>query len=115
MELKSRDALEIWRQALIGSLRKDEPDLSVRQMAVLLSIHLSEKPVTVRGLAADLMISKPAVTRAVDRLEQLGFARRQPDASDKRSILIERSVRGSVFLTDFGLSVASAINNRLRD
>jgi DNA-binding MarR family transcriptional regulator len=58
-------------------------------------------PHTVRGLAAFLNISKPAVTRALDRLGKLGFARRKIDEHDRRSVLVQRTVKGSVFLREF--------------
>ena len=61
-----------------------------------------------RGLAAGLAIAKPAVTRAVDRLEHLGLVRRLPDRDDRRSIIVGRTVRGCVFLYDFGETVADA-------
>ena len=79
-------------------MRSDDPDLTVRQLAVLLTIHAARAPCTVRGLAADLAISKPAVTRAIDTLEKLELCRRQPDEADRRSVLIQRTVRGSVYV-----------------
>ena len=61
-----------------------------------------------RGLAALLRISKPAVTRALDRLGMLGLARRRRDDQDRRSVLVQRTVKGSVFLSDFAESVSAA-------
>lgn len=83
------------------SVRRDGPDLTARQMAVLTTIYLDPPPHTVRGLAEHLSISKPAVTRALDRLSALGLARRKTDETDRRSIQVQRTVRGSVFLSDF--------------
>ena len=61
-----RQTLDQWRGAICESLRRDGPDLSARQMAIMLTIYLTAPPHTVRGLAAELSISKPAVTRALD-------------------------------------------------
>ncbi len=95
-------ALELWRQVLTTSVRSEQPDLSARQMAIILTVYLMEKAQTVRGLAADLNISKPAVSRALDRLGELGFIRRKRDDEDRRNVLVQRTVKGSVFLSEFG-------------
>ncbi len=94
-------ALGLWREVLVASVRQDGPDLSARQMAIMLQIYLTDPPHTVRGLAALLNISKPAVTRALDRLSVLGYVKRKRDQEDKRNVLVQRTVRGSVFLSDF--------------
>ncbi|MGQ9371355.1 MarR family transcriptional regulator [Azospirillum sp. ST 5-10] len=101
-------ALGLWRAALIDSVRQAGPDLSARQMAIMLQVYLTDPPHTVRGLAAILSISKPAVTRALDRLSVLGFIRRKRDTEDKRNVLVQRTVRGSVFLSDFAELVIRA-------
>ena len=106
--LGQQQALHLWHDALTESVRRDGPDLSARQMAILLRIYMEPGPHTVRGLAADLNISKPPVTRALDRLADLGFVRRQKDPRDLRSVLIQRTVRGSVFLSEFAELVTSA-------
>ncbi len=93
-------ALEVWRGAVLEVVRRDPADLSVRQMAVVLTVHLSPPPHTVRGLAAALNVSKPAITRALDRLEKLEFVRRKPDENDRRSVLVQRTVKGSVYLRE---------------
>lgn len=106
--LNELQALDLWRRAIIIGVRRDAPDLSARQMALLLSVYLMPPPHTVRGLAAALKISKPAVTRAVDRLSEFDFVRRRKDEDDRRSVLIQRTVRGSVFLREFGEIIAEA-------
>ena len=109
MELSNQNALSLWSGALAESVRDAGPDLSARQMAILLQVYLAPPPHTVRGLSAQLAVSKPAVTRALDTLSKLGFVRRAPDPQDKRSILVQRTVKGSVFLSEFSdLVVASA-------
>lgn len=108
LDLGQQQALQIWHDALSESVRQDGPDLSARQMAIVLQIYMDEGPHTVRGLAANLNVSKPAITRALDRLQDLGFIRRQKDPSDGRSILVLRTVKGSVFLSEFADLVAKA-------
>ncbi|MBW6397828.1 MarR family transcriptional regulator [Roseomonas sp. HJA6] len=90
----------ILRETIVALVRSDGPDLSARQLAVLLTVYLGEGPHTVRGLAADLNVSKPAITRALDRLGELDLARRKVDPADRRSVLVQRTPKGSSFLQD---------------
>lgn len=101
-QLKPVQALDLWRGAIVESVRRDGPDLSARQMALLLTVYLTPPPHTVRGLATSLNISKPAITRALDRLSELGLIKRKTDDQDRRSVLVQRTVKGSVFLREFG-------------
>lgn len=110
-KLTRLEALDIWRQAIGESVRRDAPDLSARQMAVLTAVYLEDGPHTVRGLSAALKISKPAVTRAIDRLSGLDLVRRKQDESDRRSIILQRTVAGSVYLSDFADLIVTAAAN----
>ena len=107
-ELRPTQALDLWRNVLVETVRSAGPDLSARQLALVLTVYLTPPPHTVRGLAALLRISKPAVTRALDRLGMRGLTRRRRDEKDKRSVLVQRTVKGSVFLSDFAETVAAA-------
>ena len=108
LTLNSNQALNLWREAVVEGVRNEAPDLTARQMAVLLTVYLTSPPHTVRGLSAELGIAKPAVTRALDRLSALDLVRRKRDASDRRSIEVQRTVKGSVFLSDFADMVSRA-------
>jgi DNA-binding MarR family transcriptional regulator len=102
VELEPVQALDLWRKAIVESVRRDGPDLSARQMALLLTVYLTPPPHTVRGLAESLNVSKPAITRALDRLGQMELLRRKVDDTDRRSVLVQRTVKGSVYLREFG-------------
>ena len=111
--LSDMQALDLWRRAVLAGVRCDAPDLSARQMAVLLTVYLTPPPHTVRGLAAELNVSKPAITRALDRLGQFEMVRRRIDERDRRNVLVQRTVKGSVFLREWGgivSGVASGID-----
>ena len=101
-------ALDLWRNVLVSSVRQAGPDLSSRQLALLLTVYLTPPPHTVRGLASTLNISKPAISRALDRLGRLGFIRRKRDDADRRNVLVQRTVKGSVFLTEFSQLVLAS-------
>ena len=90
----------ILRDTVVALVRRDGPDLSARQLGVLLTCYLQEGGHTVRGLAADLNVSKPAITRALDRLGELDLARRKVDPMDRRSVLVQRTLKGQAFLRD---------------
>ena len=75
-------------------------DLSARQLAIFLICYQKEGPHTVRGLAAELGISRPAVSRALDRLGDFGLTRRQMDPRDRRSIIVRRTRKGTERLTE---------------
>lgn len=92
--------LGILRDTIVGTVRRDGPDLSARQFGVFLICYIEDAQHTVRGLAARLEVSKPAITRSLDRLEELGLARRAPDPRDRRSVLVTRTRKGSELLTD---------------
>ena len=111
-DLSELQALDIWRRTGVASVRRDAPDLTARQMALLLTVYLTPPPHTVRGLAEQLNVTKPVITRAVDRLSELGMVRRKTDPDDRRSILLQRTVKGSIFLREFAeLVVAAARGN----
>ncbi len=91
--------LHVLRDTMIAGVRSDSPDLSARQFAVLLSVYLEdEEQQTVRGLAATLNVSKPAITRALDRLGELRFIQREVDRRDRRSIIVARTPAGWSYL-----------------
>lgn len=107
------EALALWHHVTLEIVRGNKPDLSPRQMAVLLTTYTAPGPHTVRGMALHLKISKPAVTRALDYLCELDLVRRKIDADDRRSVIIHRTVKGSVFLSEFAEDIQAAINTFL--
>jgi len=82
---------EVLRHTIVDLVRGDGPDLSARQFAVFLVCYLEKGPHTVRGLAADLNVSRPVITRALDRLGTLGLAKRAQDPRDHRSVVVGRT------------------------
>ena len=93
--------LDQWMRVLIEYVRSGAPDLTNRQFALLLVVHLNPGPHTVRGLARTLRVSKPVVTRALNRLSTLGYLRRQRDENDKRNVFVARTDEGARFLDLF--------------
>ena len=102
------------RDTIVSMVRRDGPDLSARQLGVFLTCYLQEGAHTVRGLASDLNVSKPAITRALDRLGELDLARRKVDPMDRRSILVQRTLKGAAYLRELRsiMSEASGVGRR---
>ena len=110
----ARDALVALRTGCHILVATQGVDLSMRQIAILLTVYLAPDEPTVRGLSATLEISKPAVSRALDRLCDLGLVRRKTDQKDRRNVLVQRTVKGSVFLNDLGEILADAFTSSAR-
>jgi DNA-binding MarR family transcriptional regulator len=91
--------LHVLKDTLTASVASDGPDFSARQLSVLLKVYLEPGTEhTVRGLAAALNVSKPAITRALDRLQDFDFTKRETEASDRRSIVVRRTPKGTAYL-----------------
>ena len=90
-----------WMRTLIGYVRSGEPDLTNRQMALLMIVYQTPGPHTVRGLAQILGVSKPVVTRALNTLGALGYLRRERDQDDRRNVFVVRTSDGTSFLEGF--------------
>lgn len=98
LSMRTDQALRLWHDVSLAMVLDDKPDLTVRQMTILLKIYLEPPPHTVRGLAAKLGVTKPVITRALDTMGQMGFVRRRRDDADRRNVVIQRTVEGSLFL-----------------
>ena len=94
-------SLKSWMQTLISYVRSGQPDLTNRQMALMLLVYLTPGPHTVRGLAHILGVSKPVITRALNTLGTLGYLRRVRDEADRRNVFVAKTATGQEFLDSF--------------
>ena len=94
-------ALRSWMQTLIRYVRSGQPDLTNRQMALMLLVYLTPGPHTVRGRANVLGVSKPVITRALNTLGTLGYLRRVRDEADRRNVFVAKTTTGQEFLDSF--------------
>lgn len=106
-ETSEKNTLSGWMKALIGYVRSGQPDLTNRQMALLLLVYLTPGPHTVRGLARVLGVSKPVITRALNTLGGLGYLRRERDQADRRNVFVAKTDTGASFLEGFGRNLRS--------
>lgn len=100
--MRPSQALRLWQQFALSEVRDDAPDLTLRQMAILLTIYLDPPPHTVRGLAARLGVSKPVITRALDTMGELRLVSRHRDELDRRNVIIRRTVEGALYVERMG-------------
>ena len=97
-EFDTAEALKLWHDIHLALVRDSEPDLSSRQVTILLTVYLEPPPHTVRGLAQKLGVTKPVITRALDTMGRLDLLNRRRDQSDKRNVLVQRTVTGALFV-----------------
>ena len=102
LDMTATQALGLWHKVTLEQVQRQSPDLTMRQLAVLLEIYLVPPPHTVRGLAATLNVTKPVITRALDTLGEMGLVDRVRDELDRRSVIVKRTVGGALFLEKFG-------------
>lgn len=108
MKPESFKELDVFRRTLLEIVRKNDgaSDLTVRQTALLLCVYLTPPPHTVRALASELNISKPAVSRAIDKLSVLGLLKRQTDENDRRSVKLSRTLSGAEYVSELADIIA---------
>jgi DNA-binding MarR family transcriptional regulator len=103
------DQLEAWMDRLVRYVRSGWPDLTNRQLALVMLVYRTDGPHTVRGIAAVLRVSKPVITRALNTLCRLGLVRRERDGADRRSLFIRPTGAGEAFLDGLALNLDGAI------
>lgn len=106
-KIKNRKPLVLWRNVTIAAMELPV-DLSTRQMAILLTVHLEPGPHGIKALSESLGISKAAMSRAVDMLEDAKLLRRSEDRNDKRNTLLIPTPKGSTFLQEFASLISNA-------
>jgi DNA-binding MarR family transcriptional regulator len=111
ISLSMAQALKLWHTVNLAMVRDDDPDLSIRQLTVLLTIYLEAPPHTVRDLARKLGVSKPVITRALDTMGKHELVTRRRDESDRRNVLVQRTVKGALYLE----RLSDTISNCARD
>lgn len=107
-ETNTEPLLGLLHHTVLSLVRQDGRDLTARQLGLLLTVYLQDGPHTVRGLAAELNIAKPAISRALDRLGELDLAQRKVDPRDRRSVLVQRTAAGQEFLSELLAAVKAA-------
>lgn len=106
IEIRPSQALHLWRDVALAQVHDDALDPSPRQVAILLIVYLELPPHTVRGLARRLGVTKPVVTRALNAFEKAGLVERRADPSDRRNVLVGRTVEGADYVERLGRTIS---------
>lgn len=91
---------QIWRtgthltREVTQNLKAHDLDLPGFDVLLTLRRQRGLSPLTPSDLAADMMMSPPAMTNRLDRLEQRGLIERIADPSDRRSLRIRLTAEG---------------------
>ena len=94
--------------SLVGDAKYEAaPDFTLRQLAILMAIYIDHPPHTVRGLARAIGVAKPVVTRALDALGRHGLTNRRRDERDGRNVIVQRTVRGALYVETLGDAVVA--------
>jgi len=102
VSITSSQALYLWHQIALSLVTDGKRDLTQRQIAILLEVYLTPPPHTIRDLAAKLEVTKPVITRALDILGHIGLVDRRRDETDRRNVLVQRTVDGSNYVERLG-------------
>ena len=108
----------LMRETALALVRHDGRDLSARQVAVFLVVYMDDAIQSVSSLAGLLNISRPAVTRILDRLIQFDLAAREEVGQDRRRVLVRRTRQGTAFfheMADIARSVSIDQPNHERE
>ena len=105
--LRPAQALRLWRDVTFDLVHESDQDWSARQMAILLTVYLEPPPHTVRGLALLLAVTKPAITRALDTMGKMDLLNRRRDEIDRRNVVIQRTVKGALYVERLGDVIVS--------
>lgn len=110
IEIKPEHGLDLLHDIALAMVRETRPDgmadFSHRQLAILLTVYLERPPHTVRGLAQKLGVTKPVITRALDAMGKQAIIARRRDENDKRNVIIQRTVKGALYVEKLGDMVA---------
>jgi len=99
---------------LLSLVRRDGRDLTARQLTAFLSVYMDEHTHTVSTLAELLHISRPGVTRIMDRLVQFDLVAREEDREDRRRVLVRRTARGAAFFREL-VGISRQVGDSVRE
>ncbi len=101
------------RDVLLTLVRRDGRDLTARQLSAFLIVYTNDDVQTVSSLAELMNISRPGVTRVMDRLVRFDLMAREEDQDDRRRVLARRTARGLTFHQELAAIARAAADGRI--
>lgn len=103
----------LWRTRLDERLRPWQ--MTQATWRTLWTLRMAEERYNQRTLAARLGIETPTLVHILDRMENLGLLRREPDARDRRQKYIVTTPAGLALAAEIESEVVSMREEMLRD
>lgn len=96
------ESIAVLRAAVLVLARRlrrqmTDSELSSTEVSVLGRVF-RDGPLTPGALARFEHVQPPSMTRVIERLEDKGYLRRDPDPSDGRQVLVSHTPRGEEFI-----------------
>lgn len=89
-------------------------DVSLHEYDVLYALKKAGCALRQTDLTRSVLLSQPALSRLLDRLEQRGFVTRAPDPADRRAVLVSLTEAGRVAQRETGARHARSVEQRMR-
>lgn len=121
---RANEAWEALLSAQVSLMRRFAADpiwdqLSIREYDILYTLSKESGGLRISRLNDKVLLSQPALSRLLDRMESRGLIDRAADPRDKRAVLICATENGSAAQRRVGakhaLSVAASVTDRLTD
>lgn len=91
-----------------------EHGVSMREYDVLYTLSKCGEPARMGELREGVLLSQPALSRLVDRLEARGLVERVADAEDRRAVRVSLSEEGSRLQREIGRAHARSVEREMR-
>ncbi|MFJ8731370.1 MarR family winged helix-turn-helix transcriptional regulator [Streptomyces bauhiniae] len=98
------------RAAEAAGLALDRP-----AVAVLMTLHMADRPLRIGEIADRMQVVGPHVTRQVQGLERRGLVRRVADPHDRRASLIEPTSEGAEAAHRYAASLVGWFSEAIAD
>lgn len=88
--------------------------VSMREYDVLYTLAKYGGSARIGDLREGVLLSQPALSRMIDRLEQRGLTQRVPDPADGRAVLVTLTETGTALQRSVGAAHARSVERELR-
>ena len=102
------------RRKLVTTLEDIDVDLKLLHIEIM-RVLKEEGTLHPARIGERLLVAKAQMTHLIDKLVELGFVKREMDASDRRTINITLTEKGSKMLEEQETLVTSAVSDNVAD
>lgn len=102
----------VLRHNVFASINKDNVHVTPLQWEILRIVQLEEK-IHMAEVGSRLCISRPQITRLVDKLLSYGLVERQESTSDRRMTYIILTKKGEAYIAEVYNLMRSTVNQAL--